>query len=76
MSNEIFSGQLRFWKVDAEWGGAGPFTVIGFREDQSMLAPGEDPDVWVECLSRDGQTDEFLLDEIMLGSDCMLEDDE
>jgi hypothetical protein len=76
MKDKIYMGQLRLWKPSAEWGGIGPFTVIGFREESTPLAPGEDPDVWVECLVEDGHTDEFLLDEVMLGSEDMLAENE
>jgi hypothetical protein len=74
--DKIYRGQLRFWNSGFEWGGSGPFTVIGFREEPEPLAEGEEPDVWVECLIEDGTTDEFHIDEIIMGSQGLPEEND
>lgn len=67
--DRIFPGQLRSWKkrIGEQLGSFGKFLVIRIKEVETQENPG-DPEVFVECLVEDGETDEYSLDEIMIGS--------
>lgn len=71
--DKIFPGQLRNWVSGSDWGGAGPFVILDLKEHDSP-ATDEEPDLWVEVLVPDGYTDEYLLDEVMLGSEGVEEE--
>lgn len=67
--DRIFPGQLRTWKkkLGEQLGSFGKFLVVRIKEGEKQETQ-DDPEIVVECLVEDGATDEYSLDEIMIGS--------